>query len=57
MNSEIYNLLANYCFEQFIREYILKRYGVHCRSLHDLEQAINDYMGASNFEELYEVLA
>ena len=42
---------------QLIREYMLKRYGVPCRSLRDLELAIINYIGEYNFEELYEVLA
>ena len=39
-----------------IRQYILARYGVRCRSLKDLEQAIDDYVAGDWFEELSEVL-
>lgn len=34
-----------------IRRYMLKRYGVYCVSMKDLEQAIYDYIPADLIEE------
>ena len=44
--------------QQFLFEYMLKRYNVYCGSMKDLEQAINDYIPNEDIlEELSEVLA
>lgn len=41
-----------------IREYMLKRYNVHCGSMKDLEQAINDRIPNEDIlEELSKVMA